>query len=70
MLNHTSDSKSELSVLASSLFNSIEGIEIGSSIEVGGGTDVGSDDKNLGSIGGSRTINSPRTTRSSKVIRE
>jgi hypothetical protein len=70
MPNHTSDSDSELSVLASSLFNGIEGIEIGGGIEMGGGIDVGGDDKNLGSIGGSRTINSPRTTRSGKVIGE
>jgi hypothetical protein len=44
MLNHTSDSDSELLVLASSLFNSIEGIEIGGGIEVGSSINVSGDD--------------------------
>jgi hypothetical protein len=70
MLNHTSDSDSELLVLGSSLFNGMEGIEIGGGIEVGGGIDVGGDDKVLGIISGSRIITSPRTTRSGKVIGE
>jgi hypothetical protein len=67
MLNHTSNSDSELSVLASS-FNGIEGIEICGGIEVGGGIDIGGDDEVLGSISGSRIITSPRTTKYSKVI--
>ena len=60
-------SNSDLSMLASSLFDGMEGIEIGGSIELGGGGNVqgilSSDSKVQGSI------ISPRKTRSGKVIK-
>jgi hypothetical protein len=57
------DSDSELSALASSLFNGMEGIEMGGGIEIGGDGEV------LSGISGSRNTTSPRTTRSGKIVK-
>jgi hypothetical protein len=51
------DSNSELSALASSLFNGMEGIEMGGDSEV------------LSGISGSRNTTSPRITRSGKIVK-
>jgi hypothetical protein len=57
------DSDSKLSALASSLFNGMEGIEMGGGIEIGGDGEV------LNGISGSRNTTSPRTTRSGKIVK-
>jgi len=58
---HSSDSNSELSVLASSIFNSMEGIEESNTISV----ESDADDE---SIDVQDSVFSPRKTRSGRVV--